>query len=534
MAQRNFQAALIAPQQTIEAGLEQPIQAAMPCRILGPKQARAHHRRQRQRDNQREHQRDADGDRKFAEQEADIAAHQEQRNKYGDQGQRDRDDREADLTRALDGGFHRAQPLFEIAVHVLDDDNRVIDDEAHRDGQGHQRQIVEAVTELVQNGKRSDQGQRHGDGRDDRRPDIAQEQKNYHHHQRDAEQQCELHVADRGTDGLGPVGKDRHLDSRRDRGLQLRQHRLDPVYGRDDVGTGLPLDGEDDRPLLVHPAGEQVVLRRRDRLADIAHADRRAVLISNDQIVVRLGRQQLIVRVERIRLLLAIQRAFRKVDIGLPQDGAHGLEAEAARGQRLRVDLDANCRLLLAADADEADPRNLRDLLQQYILGIRIDRGEGYRVGGDRQHQDRRVRRVDLPDCRRVGHVRRQLSAGGVDRGQNVRCRAIDVAGQIELHRDRGETERARRGHLDDARNLPELLLERRRHGGRHRLRIGARQLCRHGDRRVIHIRQGRNRQQPVARQAAQQQSDHQQHGRDGSIDERGGDVHGMTVCWAL
>ena len=74
------------------------------------------------------------------------------------------------------------------------------------------------------------------------------------------------------------------LDGRRDRGLQHRQHRLDPVDGVDDVGAGLALDCQDDRALLVVPAGDQVVLRPVDGLADVADAHRRAVAVGDDQI----------------------------------------------------------------------------------------------------------------------------------------------------------------------------------------------------------------------------------------------------------
>ena len=56
---------------------------------------------------------------------------------------------------------------------------------------------------------------------------------------------------------------------------------------------------------------------------------------------------------------------------------------------------------------------------------------------------------------------------------------AVDVAAELELDRELGEAERARRGELGDAGNLRELLLERRRHRRRHGLRIGARQLRR-------------------------------------------------------
>ena len=68
--------------------------------------------------------------------------------------------------------------------------------------------------------------------------------------------------------------------------------------------------------------------------------------------------------------------------------------------------------------------------------------------------------------------------------------------------RDRGEAERARRRHLRQARDLAELLLERRRDGRRHGLRIGARQLRGDLDRRVVDVRQRRDRQQRIGRKA--------------------------------
>src|SRR6185312_12204358 len=40
----------------------------------------------------------------------------------------------------------------------------------------------------------ADQAQRHGDSRDNGRPEITQEHENHHHHQDDGEQQRELHV----------------------------------------------------------------------------------------------------------------------------------------------------------------------------------------------------------------------------------------------------------------------------------------------------------------------------------------------------
>ena len=74
------------------------------------------------------------------------------------------------------------------------------------------------------------------------------------------------------------------LDRRRDRGFELRQQRLDAIDRVDDVGAGHALNGQDDGALLVVPAGQQVVLRPFDRLADIADAHRRAVAVGDDQL----------------------------------------------------------------------------------------------------------------------------------------------------------------------------------------------------------------------------------------------------------
>jgi hypothetical protein len=86
-----------------------------------------------------------------------------------------------------------------------------------------------------------------------------------------------LYVFDRGPDGLGTVGNDRNLDGGGYRRLEHRHHRLDPVHRLDDVGSGLTLDGQQDRPLLVVPGRNQLVLAGTDCAADIAYSDWRPV-----------------------------------------------------------------------------------------------------------------------------------------------------------------------------------------------------------------------------------------------------------------
>ena len=97
--------------------------------------------------------------------------------------------------RALERRLERRVAAFEIARDVLDDDDRVVDDEAGGDGQRHQRQIVEAEAELVHDRQRADQRQRHGEAGNDRRRHVAQEEEDHQHDQADGERQLELDVA---------------------------------------------------------------------------------------------------------------------------------------------------------------------------------------------------------------------------------------------------------------------------------------------------------------------------------------------------
>ena len=88
------------------------------------------------------------------------------------------------------------------------------------------------------------------------------------------------------------------------------------------------------------------------------------------------GLEQLIVGIEGKGLARAVERAFRQIDIGLAEHRAHILEVDAAIGQGLRIDPDADGRLLLTSDADKADSGYLRELFQQNILRIGVDNGQ--------------------------------------------------------------------------------------------------------------------------------------------------------------
>ena len=108
-------------------------------------QPRTHHRRRGQRDGQRHENRHREGDGKLTKEPAHVAAHEQDGDKYRNERQADRQNREPDFTRALDRGVHRRLALLEMARDVLDHHDRIVDDEAGRHCQRHQREVVEAA-----------------------------------------------------------------------------------------------------------------------------------------------------------------------------------------------------------------------------------------------------------------------------------------------------------------------------------------------------------------------------------------------------
>ena len=72
--------------------------------------------------------------------------------------------------------FARRQPVGDIALDVLDDDDGVVDDDADRQHQAEQRQVVQREAERRHDGERADERHRHGDQRNDRRAPVLQEQ----------------------------------------------------------------------------------------------------------------------------------------------------------------------------------------------------------------------------------------------------------------------------------------------------------------------------------------------------------------------
>jgi hypothetical protein len=511
------------PPVMVDRRVEPFLRAAEEGRLLRrmAQQLGAQHRHQRQ----RHHRRDQDGDGKrdgeFAEQPADDITHEEQRDQHGDERHRERDDGEADLLGALERRLEAAVALLDVARDVLDHDDGVVDNEAGGDGERHQREVVEAEAQEVHRREGADQRQRHGKARHDGRRHVPQKEEDHQHDQRDRQRQLELDVAHRGADGGGSIGEHADVDRGGQRILQRGQERLDAVDHLNDVGTRLALDVQDHRRLRVHPGTELAVLRALLDLRHVRQAHRRAILVGDHQVLVVVGALELVVGVDRVGARRPVEIALGRIDIGVGDGGAEIVDVEAERGELAGVGLDTHGRALAAADADQSDAGELRDLLCQARIGEVLDLRQRQGLGGDGEGQNGRVGRIDLGIDRRRRQVGRQQVAGGVDRRLNFLLGDVEAEVEIELQRDDRGAGRARRLHLVEAGHLAELALERRGDRRGHHVRARTRIERLYLDGRVVDLGQRRERQELEGDDTDHQDRRHQQRGRHRPQDEK-------------
>lgn len=115
------------------------------------------------------------------------------------------------------------------------------------------------------------------------------------------------------------------------------------------------------------------VLRSGDGLSDVAHTQRRPVAIGDDDVVPSLGDGELVVGVDGVTTHLPVDAALGRVDGRDRQLGADILERNVLRNELGRIELDANRRLLFAADRYLTNAGDLADLLGKLGIGIVVD-----------------------------------------------------------------------------------------------------------------------------------------------------------------
>ena len=139
-------------------GLErvvEPLEEAALLAVPGPHQDRGERRRQREGDDAREQHRDRDRYRELLVEGPGDAAEERHRDEDRVEHQHDRDHRPADfLHRLLCGGLGVEPQLHHVALGVLDDDDRVVDDQPDREDHPEEREHVDREAEHQHSGAR--------------------------------------------------------------------------------------------------------------------------------------------------------------------------------------------------------------------------------------------------------------------------------------------------------------------------------------------------------------------------------------------
>ncbi len=244
----------------------------------------------------------------------------------------------------------RLLAAFDVARDVLDHHDRVVDDEAGRDRQRHQREVVDREAGEVHHAERADERQRHRDARDDRRRHVAQEHEDHHHDQHDRRGSART-ARRRPTRGSSSCGRS--------------AARPRPTPGSDACSCGSSCLMRSTTSMTFAP-GWRWMLTMIAGLS-FAHAARRTFsapsttsatsdsrigapfLYAMIMLLVLVGRTQLVVRVDRRGARRTVEAALRLVRVRVRDRGAHVVEREAERRERRRVDLDAHRRPLAAA-----------------------------------------------------------------------------------------------------------------------------------------------------------------------------------------
>ena len=177
-------------------------------RVVRLEQQRGERRRKRQRIERRDRRRHRDGDRELQVELAGNAGDEGRRHEHGDQHQRDRDDRRPDLVHGQMRRRIGRQPSGDVALDILDHDDRIVDDDADRQNEAEQRQHVEREAGGVEHRQRADQRNRDRHDRHDRHAPRLQEDDDDDDDQQHRLEDGLVDLLDRLGDELGRIVDD--------------------------------------------------------------------------------------------------------------------------------------------------------------------------------------------------------------------------------------------------------------------------------------------------------------------------------------
>ena len=483
LADPRLVAALAAVEDLVEAA-EEPVFTVVFALVDRLQQRRTQRRRQDQGDQHREHHRRNDGDRELAVDDARRAAEKGHRHEHGREHQRDADQRADDLVHRLLCRFLRRQAfLAHHTLDVLDDDDGVVNEQADGEHGGEHGQGVDRVAEHREHAEGAEQHDRYGDGRDQRRAEVLQEQP---HHEEDEDDGFDQRVddfLDRDLDEGRRVVRDDVGDAVGEVLRQLLDLVLHALRGGQRVGTGGETDGDTGGRLAVVAADHAVRFGAEFEARDVAQIDLAAVGVGLEQDFAELllGLQTTERRDRRVQLLpgdcrRAAELAGRDLRVLRLDRRAHVGRGQLVTNELGRVEPDAH-RVLRAEHlrlTDAGNPAQRVLHVGDEIVGeVGLCLVAFLRNQCD-QHQEVARRLGDLHALRL--HDLRQRRQRQLQLVLHLHLRDVRVGAGVERQRyRRAAVGIAGRRHVEQVVEAGHLLFDDLRHRVFERLRRGAR-----------------------------------------------------------
>jgi len=513
----------------LEAVVDEHLETVVDA-LAGPlEEARAHHRRERQCDHGRDGDRAGEGIGEFLEKRAREAAHETDRNIDGDQHHRDGDDRLRQFPGALDRRVQRRQAAFHVAVRVLDDDDRVVDDESDREHQGEQRQQVDRVPEDEHDEEGPDERQRHGDRRDDHRTEGGQEKED---HQRDDDQRLHqrlAHLPDRTVHVLCGIVDDPPLQPLGQLRFDRREGLAHAVDHREEIRAGSHPDADIGGAVPVEGDRHVVVFGAEQDIGHISQPDDGAVFRFDDEVA------ELVGRMER---RIGLQVHGDHLTLGPPDGG--DIVVVGQRRPHIRAGQAVGAHLLgiePRAQRETPRPEDFRGLHAFDGLQLRLHRPDQV-VGDPVARHDlavesdvhRHDRFADRDRDDGLLGIRRKLVQDGIDLGVDLRKGAVRIVVEAEKGLDDARILRAGGDEIIDSIGLGDGVLQRRRDEAGDDGRIGARIDGCHRHHGVLGEGEFAHRQEfdGADPQDDDEQVDHD--GQDGAPYEEIGEMHRVSL----
>ena len=499
-----MQPPLIGSAQALEGSIDEPAEPVLPHVVA--QQFRAHHRRQRQRDEAGDDDGPGKGEGELAKERAGDAG--DEADRRIDRGERDRhrDDRQRDLVRAADRGVEGRHALLDMAIDVLDHDDRIIDDEADAEHEREKGQQVDRIAERKQRDHHADQRQRNGDDRDEGRAKIAEKEENHDDHDRRRLDQGLRDLVDRRADELGRVIGDRRVEAARQLALDARHDRAHAVDHGEGIGFRRAVDADEHGLEPVEDGGRVRALGPEFDARDVAEAHQRVAVRGDHQLAEGLGAVERGQRVDADLGIVAFDLAGGGGEVVGGERGAHVIGRHAVRGHPRRIEPDAHGEHLTAQDlgiGDAVDRLQARLHDAGQIIG---DLRGGHHVRIEREiHEGEALARL-LDDDGIVG-LARQEAAHLVDLGERVGHRPVGIGVEPEVEGDRRHILLRGRDQGVDALAARDRLLDRRGDEALDHVGGGAGISGRDGDRRVRRLRKLADLQL-VPRHAADEQDE--------------------------